>query len=136
MELLSDVCITNPSCATYRTAASKRNAHATALLEQRKAAKYKAIAEREGAQLIPFVVEAYGAFGKSALHLVSVLSTHRTQQSADDGAIPAIGYRSWALSTLSAAIQRAHSVMVDVAYRHMRLRRQSRVHRAHRQPSL
>jgi len=123
MEILTNVCITNPSCATYRAAASKRDRHAASLLEKRKKAKYAALAQREGSKLIPCVIEAYGALGSDALELISTLSKHRTQQSADNGAIAAIGYRSWAMAILSAATQRAHSVMVDVAFRHIRLRR-------------
>jgi hypothetical protein len=119
-DLLTDVCITNPSCATYRRTASTTANHAAGLLERRKIQKYKSIAERERIKFLPAVIEAYGSFGDGITDLIDKITRHRAEHCDAHGVIPAVHFRAWATAAVAASAQRGHSLMVDVAFRHIR----------------
>ena len=71
-------------------------------------------------QFLPAVVEAYGAFGDGITDLIEKLSKHRAEHSDAAGVIPAYHFRAWATAAVAASAQRGHSMMVDVAFRHIR----------------
>jgi hypothetical protein len=116
LELLADVCITNPSSATYRARASTKQLYAAKIMERAKCKKYKALAAAEHILFVPFVAEAYGAFGKSAERMIKGMADYQRERCGDIGSIPAAHFRGWATAMLAAAVQRAHSMLVDAAH--------------------
>ena len=121
VEYLTDVCITTPSVASLCVNSAKVPKCAARLYERRKERKYKNLAFNEGVRFVPFVVEAYGAFGNKAEELIGLFEAHRMSQEHDFGLAPAAFFKGWAMATMAAAVQRAHSVLVDAA--HQRVRR-------------
>ena len=126
VELIADVCITNPSSATYAKRAARKPLVAAKAMERVKRNKYKAIAAAERAEFLPFVVESYGAFGKSAERMMRGLAQHRLQHSGEVGAVPPAMFRSWAMSMMAAAVQRAHNMLVDAAHSRVRAAQRQR----------
>ena len=70
-------------------------------------------------------MEAYGAWGKGAKQLMSLMIGHRQQFSEDHAVLRPIKFAEWAKAHMNSAIQRAHSAMVDAALKICRFPRYS-----------
>jgi hypothetical protein len=69
-----DVAVTAATNLSVRQAASKSQGHAAACRELDKHTHYDALAVKEGASMVPFVLEHYGGFGKSAVSVIKTLA--------------------------------------------------------------
>jgi hypothetical protein len=78
-----DVSITRPTCASTLTAVrdvQTRPLLSTAHIATVKHKKYDDIARANRWQMIPFVMESYGGYGKEAEDLLRVLAKHATDK--------------------------------------------------------
>ncbi len=96
-----DVRITHPTCKSYlRTAQQQLGAAKKAEQEKRRSYRAKGVPDNE---IVPFVVESYGALGPDALKFIKKLASHHPHPS------------SWAsrlYKAISVALQKGNALMI------------------------
>ena len=83
-QYLVDVTVRNPTAPTYyemKDGSAEQQLKSTEIAEQQKNNKYSAMAKAQGAKFIPFAVEMYGGWGKSAKHLLNLIYKSNRDQS-------------------------------------------------------
>ena len=107
-----DVMVTMPT-ATSNLQAAQQQLGAASLGEQQKIARYAGTMDERTQQLMPFVVEAFGAIGKAAMKVLEALAIHAEQtQNADRHE-----FLAFAASAISVAIQQGNADLVFKQFR-------------------
>ena len=123
--VVTDVCVTNPS-SDSRVARIPVGVVRLAAARQEETAKRKKYSEfivQHRSVFCPFVVESYGAFGKSAEAILSSLARHSDQRAPPSAVdLTAFSFAQWSVRVIAIAVQRGNSRLVDVAMQRLKQR--------------
>ena len=106
-----DISVTNPSCPSFRVAASTSRLAAAGQREQFKLSKYSEAASSNNATFVPFVFEAYGTMGERAKGFLKMICEAAPQACNMDPD----NFRSDACNRLSIALHRGNGAIVASA---------------------
>jgi hypothetical protein len=120
IDLITDVQVTTPSARSLATASAAKTLHAASLRESQKTAKYRAYAEREGVRFLPFVVEAFGAFGKQSQHILSIIAAHYAESDRWASSDSGFSFDFWASAVIAVALQRGNAEALSASIRSSR----------------
>jgi hypothetical protein len=104
LTLIADVAVTHPAAAGIVSRAAAQPLAAAQVLEKLKQHKYQELAKKAKAELLAFVMESSGAFGRQADTILKILAKQ----------VPEEERSQWAIDTriaLSVAVQRGNAAL-------------------------
>jgi len=120
LDLITDVQVTTPSAPSLADAAASQRLSAASIRETAKSTKYREYAETEGVQFIPFVLEAFGAFGKQSQRILQRISEHYAESDRWASSDADFSFDFWAAAVISVALQRGNAEALSHSIRSAR----------------
>jgi hypothetical protein len=108
--VLVDVSVAHPLSPSYVHTASMHNLATAKAREKQKTTKYAQLAQKESSSFVPFVLESYGAIGKSALSFLRMLAREAETNHATSSHRHFLRH---AKQCISAALQRGNAIIAQ-----------------------
>ena len=113
-KILVDVQVVHPTCSSHLQSSAADNPTTIETAERNKKRKYSAMALKQQAKFVPFIVDTFGQLGKDAKELIGVIATAAHNNS--NSLYSYKGVKQDLLSAVAVGIQRGNAMVLNDAF--------------------